>query len=218
VVKSVLNLINKCPSAARRDPMIHRAADLLQISPQALGQDLRREQRNQRPAPRRTEDPVPKVAPPKTYPKDEISLLELLVHYYHEVQPLVHDYLPAGCITNPICRELVELLMVDLPEALTEGFHDFDEETQRAISRIQVEESRQIDEETSPVVLTQYYILLFWKRRVDSELRDLNHRTDLSNKDRYIERSQLAQIKKGLENNSWAESKLAIETHLHSEG
>jgi DNA primase len=191
IVKAVLNLINKCPSAARRDPMIHRAADLLNISPRALSQDLRREQRNQRPAVRRAEEAAPVVVPQKTYPKDELSLIELLVHYYHDVQPLVHDYLPAGCITNSICRELVELLMVDLPETLTEAFHDFDEETQKVISRVQVQESRTIDDETSPVDVAQRYILRFWKHKLECEQKQLVQRVDLSNEERFKENTRM---------------------------
>lgn len=191
VVKAVLNLISKCPSAARRDPMIHRAADLLHISPQALGQDLRREKRNQRPAPRRTEEAAPAVAPPKVYPQEEISLLELLIHHYPDVQPLVHDYLPADCLTDPVCRELVELLMVDHPEALTESFHDFNEETQRVISRIQVEESKTIDAETTPVELAHHYILLFWKRRLEREQSVLKQRADMTNEERFKASTQI---------------------------
>ena len=191
VVKAVLNLIRQCPSAARRDPMIHRAADLLHISPQALSQDLRREQRKQRPAPRREEEPAPPTAAPKQYPVEEIYLLELLVHHYTEVQTLVHDYLPAECITDPICRELVEILMVDHPEALTEGFHEFDEERQKMISRVQVEESRRIDSETSPVELAHRYILLFWKRRLEREQAALTQRTDLTNEERFKASTQI---------------------------
>jgi len=216
VVKAALALINKCPAAARRDSMLHRAADLLNISPQALGQDLRREQRNRRPAPRRAEETAP--APQKTYPRQETSLLELLVHHYPDVQPLVHDYLPIRYLTDPICRELVELLMVDLPESLTENLHDFDEETQKVVSRIQVEESRAIDEETPARDLAAMYIVLFWKRQVKLELAGLDRRMDLTNEERYIERLRLVHIKKVLENEGWEEAKLAIEAHLHAEG
>jgi len=216
VVKAVLNLIRHCPSAARRDPMIHRAADLLHISPQALGQDLRREQRNQRPAPRRTEEAAPVVAPPNAYPREEISLLELLVHHYPEVQPLVHTYLRSGHLTDPICRELIELLMVDLPEALTEGFQDFDEETQRVISRVQVEESRAIDSETTAVELAQRYILLFWKRQLEREQAALLKRTDLSNEERFKEstriRHDLHALSKG-----WAHAQPMIEAQLRAD-
>jgi len=218
VVKAALALINKCPAAARRDSMLHRAADLLNISPQALGQDLRRERSKQRPAQRSAEEAAPAPAPQKTYPRQETGLLELLVHHYPEVQPLVHDYLPVSYLTDPICRELVELLMVDLPESLIENLHDFDEETQRVISRIQAEESRAIDEETPARDLAAMYIVLFWKRQVKRELAELDRRTDLTNEERYIERSRLVHIKKVLENEGWEDAKLAIEAHLHAKG
>ncbi len=215
VVKAVLNLIRHCPSAARRDPMIHRAADLLHISPQALGQDLRREQRKQRPVPRRMEETVPKTAPPKTYPKEEISLLELLVHHYPDVQPLIHDYLPSRYLADPLCRELVELLMVDLPETLTEGFQDFDEETQRVISRVQVEESRTIDDETSPADLAQRYIPLFWRRQLEREQSALSKCTDLSNEERFRESTRIRHDLHAL-SNGWAYARPIIEAHLHT--
>ncbi len=215
VVKAVLNLIRHCPSAARRDPMIHRAADLLHISAQALGQDLRREQRKKRPAPRRAEEAAPAAAPPKIYPKEEINLLELLVHHYPDVQPLIHDYLPSRYLADPLCRELVELLMVDLPETLTEGFQDFDEERQRVISRIQVEESRAIDEETSPIELAQHYILLFWKRQLEREQADLARRADLSNEERFKESTRIRYDLHAL-SNGWANAQPMIEARLQS--
>ena len=216
VVKAVLNLIRRCPAAARRDPMIHRAADLLNISPQALSQDLRREQRNQRPAPRRAEEEVPVAVPPKTYPKEEISLLELLVHHHSDVQPIIYKYLPAGCLSNPICNKLLELLMVDSPEELTEGFHEFDEETQQVISRVQVEESRTIDSETLPADLAQHYVLLFWKRQIECEQAALSQRADLSNEERFKEstriRHDLHALSKG-----WEDALPMLEARLHAD-
>ncbi len=216
IVKAVLNLIRHCPSAARRDPMIHRAADLLHISPQALGQDLLREQRNQRPAPRRIEEDSTAPTPAKVYPKEEVSLLELLVHHYPDVQPLVRDYLPARYLSDPICRELVELLMVDLPEALTEGFQDFDEASQKVISRVQVEESRTIDAETEPVELAQHYVVLFWKRQLEHEQGALSQRTDLSNEERFRENTRVRHDLHAL-SNGWESALPMLEARLNAE-
>lgn len=193
VVQSVLNLIRQCPSAARRDPMISRAADRLNISPVALSQDLRRSQQQKRPAARRTDDaeaPIVQV-PQKTYPRQETALIELLVHYYHEVHSLVHDYLPPHLLTDPTCKKLVEILMLDAPETLTEGFHEFDEETQRVISRVQVEESRSIDTESSPVDLVKCYILVFWKRYLERVQAALNTRSDISNEERFVGKTRI---------------------------
>ena len=214
VVKAALNLIRHCPAAARRDAMIHQAADRLNISPQALGQDLRREQRKQRPAPRRVEGDAPKIVPPKVYPKEEISLLELLVHHYHDVQPLVRAYLRADQIKDPICRELVELLKEDFPEALTEGFQQFSEEEQRVISRVQVEESRTIDTESSAVELAQHYILLFWKRTFEQTLAALPKKLALSNEERFRESTRLRHHLHAL-TKGWEDALPLIEAELN---
>ncbi len=218
VVQAVLNLIRQCPSAARRDPMISRAADRLNISPLALSQDLRRSQRQQRPVQRRNDEvPQPVTVPKKTYPLQETALLELLVHYYHDVHPLVHDYLPSRYLTDPTCRELVEVLMVDTPDTLTEGFHEFGEDTQRVISRVQVDESRSIDTETSPVELAQRYILLFWKRHLEREQASLVQRADLTNEERFKEAScikhDLHALAKG-----WEHALPMLEARLHADG
>ena len=196
--------------------MIHRAADLLNISPLALSQDLRREQRKKRPASRAAEKAVPEPSPVKIRPKEEISLLELLVHYYHDVHPLVHDYLPSGCLTDPGCRNLVELLMVDLPETLTETFHEFDEETQRVISRVQVEESRTIDDESSAIEIVKRYILLFWKRKLDVEQHELTRRSDLSNEERFRQSTRMRHDQHALVQ-GWAQALPMIEARLNTD-
>jgi DNA primase len=213
VVKAALNLIRHCPSAARRDPMIHRAAELLHISPQALTEDLRR-LRNRHHPPARRGEPEPAPAP-AARPKEELSLLELLVHHYHAVQPLVHRYLRPDHLSDPVCRELIEILMVDLPEALTEGFQDFDEEKQRVISRIQVEESRPIDAESSPEELAQYYVMLFWRRRLDREQVALAARSDLSGEERFKESARIKHDLHALAR-GWADAQPMIEARLEA--
>ncbi len=215
VVQAVLNLINHCPSAARRDPMIHRAADRLNISPQALMQDLRRTK--QKPVPRREEEAAPPApVPQKTYPRQETALLELLAHHYHEVHPLVHDFLPPYLLTDPTCKKLGEILMLDPPETLTEDLHDFDEDTQKVISRVMAEESRAIDSETSAAELAQRYILLFWKRYLEREQAALARRTDISNEERFKESTRLKHDLHALAK-GWDDAAPMLENRLHSD-
>ncbi len=215
VVKAVLNLIRHCPSASRRDPMIHAAADRLNISPLALSQDLRRTKPQQRPV-KKDEEKENAIVPQKTYPRQETALLELLVHYYHDVHPLVHDFLPPEHLTDPTCRKLVDVLMLDPPETLTEAFHEFDEATQKVISQVQVEESRTIDEEGSAADLAQRYILLFWKRALEREQQTLARSTDISNEERFKEttriRHDLHALSKG-----WNDAKPMLEARLHKD-
>jgi hypothetical protein len=103
--------------------------------------------------------------------------------------------------------------MVDLPDALTEGFQEFDEETQRVISRIQVEESRPIDSESTPDELAQRYILLFWRRRLEREKSALSARTDFSNEERFRESSRIRQDLHSLAR-GWADARPMIEARL----
>ncbi len=216
VVQAVLHYIAQCPSAARRDPMIHRAADRLHISPLALSQDLKRTQGQQRPVRSANHEPRPAKVSKKTYPKQETSLLELLVHHYHDVHPLVHDFLPPNLLTDPVCKKLVEILMLDPPETLTDGFHEFDEETQKVISSVQVEESRSIDSETTSIELAQRYILLFWKRHLEGEQSTLTRRTDLSNEERFKETTRLRHDIHALAK-GWEHARPMLETRLHSD-
>jgi DNA primase len=220
VVQAVLNFIASCPSAARRDPMIHVAADRLNISPLALSQDLRRAKQQQQSRPARKqadEEDAPRPAVPrKTYPRQETALLELLVHHYPEVQPLVYDYLPPEHLTDPTCKQLVEILMLDPPETLTEGFHEFDDATQKIISQIQVQESRKIDEETLPTDLAQRYILLFWKRAIEQEQVVLKQRTDLSNEERFVETTRVKHDLHAL-SKGWKDALPMLEARLHKE-
>jgi DNA primase len=214
VVKAALNLIRRCPSAARRDAMIQQAADLLHLSPQALGQDLRREQHRQRPPARRAEETAQETPANKTHPKEEIALLELLVHHYADAQPLVHEYLRPEHLSDSVCRELVELLMVELPETLLEELQDFDAETQRVISRIQIGESRTIDSSTSPIEPAQHYIRLFWKRRLERELASITKNKDLTHEERFKESTYIRQDLLKLAD-GWDSARTVIAARLH---
>jgi len=106
--------------------------------------------------------------------------------------------------------------MLDAPETLTDGFHDFDEETQKVITRVQVEESRAIDAEHTPVKIVQLYVMKFWKRFLEAELAALEKRTDISNEEKYVQRTRfkhdLASLAKG-----WEHARPMLETRLHSD-
>jgi len=216
VIKAALGLIGHCPSATRRDAMIYQAADKLNISPQALAQDLRRSYRNRRTSPRRqepTDKPVPALVPPKIYPKEEVGLLELMVHHYDEVQPLVRKYLTVDQLCDPVCRNLIEILKEDFPDSLTKGFLNFNEEEQKMISRVQVEESRKIDEEVPAIELGKSYILLLWKRAFEKQLSGLSKNNVLSNEERFKESTRLRHDLHTLAS-GWEDALPLLESHL----
>lgn len=209
VAKAAMNLIQNSPSATQRDQMVQQASDRLNISINALAQDLHRAQRSRRSATKQ-EEPEMVPMPTQKRPIEELSLLELLVHYYPEVQPLVHDYLPSRHLADPVCRELVELLMVDLPETLTESFQDFDEETQRVISQVQVDESRRIDKESTPIELARHYIKLFWRRQLERDQAALSPLSE----NWFVESTRLKHDLFAL-SKGWSEALPIIETYLN---
>ncbi len=217
VAQAAMQLINSSPNAVRRSSMIQEMT-AFGLDHETSTKELRRIRSKQRPVQKRVdEDEVQRPAvPQKTYPRQETALLELLVHYYHDVHPFVHDYLPPGHLTDPTCKQLVEILMLDPPETLTEGFHEFEEETQKMITRVQVEESRTIDEETTAIELAQRYILIFWKRHIEREQALLKQRTDISNEERFKESTRVRQdlhtLAKG-----WEEAQPMLESRLHKD-
>ena len=86
---------------------------------------------------------------------------------------------------------------------------------QKIISRVQVEESRKSDEETSPIQLAQCYILLFWKQRLERDQAALARRSDLTGEERFNEstliRHDLHALSRG-----WAYAQPMIEAHIQT--
>jgi DNA primase len=219
VVQAVLNLISHCPSAARRDPMLRTASDRLNISEAALEEDLRRAQEKAKARPARKdqeEESSRSIPTQKTYPRQETALLELLVHYYSEVHELVHDFLPPYLFTDPLCKQLIEILMLDPPETLTESFQDYEEDMQKMICKVQIQESRAIDKEVQPVEIVKLYVVKFWERYLKRESLLLQQRTDISNEERYAEGARLKHDLVAL-SRGWADAKPMLEARLHKD-
>ncbi len=216
VTKAAMGLINSSPNEIRRNQMIEAVTLLGLKDYRATVRELRREATNTRrsAAPARQEQVAPPTSKTKNPPRREIALLELLVHHYRDVHPIVHDFLPPNLLVDPTCKNLLETLMLDPPETLTEGFHDHDQETQKLISRIQVEESRTIDAESTPIELAQRYILLFWKHHLEQEQTLLSKRADLSGEERFRTSTRLKHDIHALAK-GWDHARPMLETRLH---
>ncbi|MDF7801819.1 hypothetical protein P4C99_20240 [Pontiellaceae bacterium B1224] len=99
---------------------------------------------------------------------------------------------------------------------MTEGFHEFDEATQRIISQVQVAESRTIDSEVKASEIVQMYVIKFWDRHLKREKVILESRTDISSEDRYVERTRLSHDIVAL-SKGWKEAQPMLETRLHKD-
>ncbi|QBG48355.1 DNA primase [Verrucomicrobia bacterium S94] len=217
IMKAAIGLIGSSPSAARKNKMMQDLT-ALGLNFKVAASELRRANSQKKKLVRKVaeDEPAAPPRPQKTYPRQETALLELLVHHYREVHPLVHDFLPPEHLTDPTCRKLVEVLMLDPPETLTEAFHEFSETEQKIICQVQVEESRKIDEETLPVELAQRYVLLFWKRALEREQQVLARRTDMTNEERFKETTRIKHDLHAL-SKGWSEARPMLEARLHKD-
>lgn len=189
VVKAVLELIRQAKSAARRDAMLQEAAERLGLSVEALRQDLQQV----KPARKREEKPAEAPKRAVDFPKEETELLELLVHHYEQVQPLLKLYLPSRFFQYPACRTLVETLMERPPSFLVEHLHELDEELQQCLTRVQIGMSKGMDAETDVEALTCRYMQLFWRWELERALVACETAAGLSAGERFEQQTRLKQ-------------------------
>jgi DNA primase len=141
--RAMLELIARAPTAVQRDLLLHQAAELLQVSEEALRQDARRQVR----APVRvTEAPPP--AKPVAHPPDEVTLLELLVQH-PDVAAEIVKYLPPELLTDADCRALYQQLRA-APEAFSAAVTAMGAEGQRLAAQIQMTPTRVMGGEFTP--------------------------------------------------------------------
>ena len=212
VVKAVLELVRQTKSAARRDAMLQEAAERLGLSVEALRQDLQQVKKPMRkPAEKPAEQPKQAIV----FPKEETELLELLVHHYEQVQPLLKRYLPSRFFQYPACRTLVETLMERPPSFLVEHLHELDEELQQCLTRVQIGLSKGMDAETDVGALTCRYMQLFWRWELDRALAACATAEGLSAAERFERQTRLKQDLRLLRED-WETALPMVESRLHA--
>jgi DNA primase len=141
--RAMLELIARAPTAVQRDLLLHQAAELLQVSEEALRQDARRLQR----APtRESAEPAPEK--PVAHPTEEVRLLELLVQN-PELAGEIGQHLPENLLADADCRALYRLLLAAPPD-LNAASGDESAECQRLAAQIQMAPERVGGEEYTP--------------------------------------------------------------------
>jgi DNA primase len=148
--RAMLELIARAPTAVQRDLLLHQAAELLQVSEEALRQDARRVTR----APVR--DTAEPPAQPVVHPLKEVSLLELFMQYPGLVRE-VSGHLPADLLTDADCRALYRLLLA-APADLNAAVADEGAECQRLAAQVQMAPARIGGEEYTPLDVAQRLI------------------------------------------------------------
>lgn len=214
VIKAVLEYIRNIESATHRDSALKEASNLLDISAEALKNDLNKVKRL-------VKEPQPQVehdglkSGPIIFPKEEIELLELFVHQHKELKPLIEQYLPFNFLKNAACRTLIESLLENKPEFLVERINELDEELRQCLTRVQIGMSKKIDSEVSAESLAKGYILFFWKKELEKELTGFVKNQSLTGAEKYKEQTRLKQDL-GILKLGWNKAVLMIESRLHT--
>ena len=214
VIKAVLEYIRNIESATHRDSALKEASNLLDISAEALKNDLNKVKRL-------VKEPQPQVehdglkSGPIIFPKEEIELLELFVHQHKELKPLIEQYLPFNFLNNAACRTLIESLLENKPEFLVERINELDEELRQCLTRVQIGMSKKVDSEVSAESLAKGYILFFWKKELEKELTGFVKNQSLTSAEKYKEQTRLKQDL-GMLKFGWNKAVLMIESRLNT--
>ena len=134
---AMLEMIARAPTAVQRDLLLRQAAELLQVSEDALRQDLRR---LSHPPSRDVDQPPPRMA----HPVEEVGLVELLVHH-PEIADWVGRHLSPKHFSDDDCRVLYGQLLAK-PENLNAALHEESAECQRLAAQIQASPDRIVGE------------------------------------------------------------------------
>ncbi len=172
--RAVLETIQHAPSAVQREQHVREASQRLDISEEALRQDMMRMIRPARPARDSDAQEKPSASALKSYPPNETALIELMMAH-PEVLDLVSQYLSPEAITHATCRTLIQAILT-LPEVdeqqLTRTLSEQDEECRRLASRIRMSTFRRVDgEEVSCIHAAQDMILKLRIQQLERELQ-----------------------------------------------
>ena len=214
VIKAVLEYIRNIESATHRDSALKEASNLLDISAEALKNDLNKVKRLVKEPQSQVEHDDLKSGP-IIFPKEEIELLELFVHQHEELKPLIEQYLPFNFLKNAACRTLIESLLENKPEFLVERINELDEELRQCLTRVQIGISKKVDSEVSAESLAKGYILFFWKKELEKELTGFVKNQSLTGAEKYKEQTRLKQDL-GMLKFGWNKAVLMIESRLNT--
>ena len=179
VARAVLETIGRAPTAVQREHMLQRAARRLNLSEEALRQDLNRvlgaARRMEERTAARAEGPAPVAHPP-----EEIMLLESLITHPESAE-LVRDYLPLDMVSDAACRSILEAMTNwtgDTPLDLMSELIDEDEECKRLAAQVQSMPPKTQGNEITPDMAVKDLILSIRRKAMERERAALEAQRD----------------------------------------
>jgi DNA primase len=145
VVKAVQQTLSQIRSSVLREKMTEHAADSLNISADALRQDVRAEVLS-RPEQKKVEPPT---APPRKrvqLPTAETELCKLLASYHEDLLHIVADYITPEHFTSKDCRKIYTILLKHDVSELMNELHSVSDECLRLAAEIQSTPEKNISE------------------------------------------------------------------------
>jgi len=205
--RAMLELIARSPTAVQRDMLLQQAAELLQVSEDALRQDARRI--TARAPVRASDEPPPK---PVSHPTDEVRLLELLVQC-PEVTKDIGKYLSPSLWTDADCCTLCQRLLA-APADLNAAVAEESAECQRLAAQIQMAPARIGGDEFTPLQAAQDYIAAIARVALERQCAEKIRQRDAAQGATQTQLTQeIAQLKLDIKNlrAGWGRAKLVLE-------
>ncbi|MBM4143802.1 MAG: DNA primase [Lentisphaerae bacterium] len=190
IARAVLQTITHSPNAVQRARLVQEAAEMLNLPPSALQQELRGLQRQARrfgpgeesgPPPGEDAPAEERAAPAEAKeppPREQVDLCEHAVHVadHPEMADLLARYAPADML-HPVCRAVVRAALdaaaagKDLHQALREA--GADDEAHRFAAAAESAPAKARGEEITRTHAVKTLILALWKRELKARRRRL---------------------------------------------
>ena len=172
VAKAVTGTIAKATTAVHQDQLIRQAAARLQLSENALREDIQRLRKKQSPAPRANEET--KVPVKISHPIEEVDLLKILAHF-PDCAELIRSYLPLSYLRDEDCRTILRCLLEASPDAdlLASELTDSNDECKRLGAEIQTAAHKVTDQDNRHIEAAQDLILIIWRKQLEEQRKKL---------------------------------------------
>ncbi|MBU0679015.1 MAG: DNA primase [Verrucomicrobia bacterium] len=173
VVRSVLESINRAPTASQQDMLLRRAASLLNITEEALRSDLRRTKHTARQSDASNEPSASRI----THPAEEVTVCQLIISH-PTLRNTATEHLKPEHFSDPSCRRIYEILDSEEAEGakLTSALGEEDDETVRLVARIVAEAGSQDAEESQLIDAIRAALLVVRRKDLERKRRKLRAR------------------------------------------
>lgn len=212
VTSELFETIAAAPSAMLRDQMVRQTATRLNLTEDAVREDLqKRLKKISRPS---WEEAREAPVKPVEHPRGEVDLAKMLAHH-PECAQLVAKYLPLQFITDADCRTIIAILLHPGSNLNTE-LSDASDECKRLAAEILQADPKSKSSELPPEAAAQDLVIGIRQKAMDVQRQELARRRDAATGEEFnridAEYKQLVLDMKNLRG-GWDKARLILELH-----